>query len=163
MCNMNEFIQKLHDAKEYRPVVVAIIQNKEGEFLLVQSAKGNNPWLFPQGGIESNEDTIEALFREIEEETGIKSLELTILQDNVYYQELDAPPDRYNKRGFENGKAYFYVYCIYHGDGSLTLQEEEIISYKWVDKDNLIYLLNQGRSTKMKMTLKALSFIKDLE
>ncbi|MBN2695797.1 NUDIX domain-containing protein [bacterium] len=160
---MNEIIQKLHKAKEYRPVVVAIIINKNGEFLLVQSAKGNNPWLFPQGGIESNEDPAEALFREVEEETGIKSSELTILQDNVYYQELDAPPDRKNKRGFENGKAYFYIYCTYRGDGSLTLQEEEIISYKWVNKDDLIILLTQGRSTKMKMTLKALSYVKDLD
>lgn len=54
--------------------VTAIIENN-GKFLFVKrdSSMGNFPdkWVFPGGKVEHGEDVIQALYRELEEETGL--------------------------------------------------------------------------------------------
>jgi len=150
-------ISKHHDNKEYRPVVVLVIKNKESKYLLVQSTKGIKPWSFPQGGIEDGECPKDALFREIEEEVGIKENELKVLLENFFYKEVNAPSDRKDKRGFVKGKAYYFTFCEYSGCNELVLQEDEVCSSEWVDIDRLIELLKIGREEKLNMTLEALN------
>lgn len=54
--------------------VTAIIENNE-QFLFVRrdSSMGNfpNKWVFPGGKVEPGEDVVQALFRELKEETGL--------------------------------------------------------------------------------------------
>lgn len=151
-----------HKNKEYRPVVVLIIKNKVSKCLIVQSIKGIKPWSFPQGGIENGEIPQDALFREIEEEVGIKKSELTVLFKNFFYKTVNAPLERKDKRGFTKGKAYYFSYCEYDGSLDLTIQEEEINAYEWVDFDRLIELLKLGREEKLNMTLEAIKLLKNL-
>lgn len=151
-----EKINRLHQKKAYRPVVVAMIQNQSNQFLAVQSVKGDKPWGFPQGGIDLGETAALALFREVQEEVAIVADQLTIINDQVYYQKNDAPADRIDRRGFSKGKAYFFVHCHYTGAGALTLQPEELNDYHWVTLDELDQLLLLGRPCKREMTLKAL-------
>ena len=157
--DLSKEISKHHNDKEYRPVVVLVIKNKDSKFLLVQSIKGTKPWTFPQGGIENGECPIDALFREIEEEVGIKESELEILEENFFYKEVDAPLDRKDKRGFMKGKAYYFTFCSYTGKSKLVIQEEEINSYEWVDIVKLTELLKLGRKEKLNMTLEALDIL----
>ncbi|SRR5258708_18028735 len=55
---------------------------KDKKILLIFN-KTYNSWLGPGGHIEKDEDIISALFREIEEETGIKKENLTIISKNT--------------------------------------------------------------------------------
>jgi len=155
--NLSKEISNHHSNKEYRPVVVLVIRNKNLKFLLVQSVKGTKPWSFPQGGIENGECPKDALFREIEEEVGILEANLKIISENFFYKKVDAPLNRKDKRGFTIGKAYYFTYCEYSGENELITQEEEINSYEWVDIERLSELLKLGRKEKLNMTLEALS------
>jgi len=155
-------ISEHHKNKEYRPVVVLVIKNKDNNYLIVQSIKGIKPWSFPQGGIEDGEIPYDALFREIEEEVGIKAEELTILSKNFFYKIVNAPNDRKDKRGFTKGKAYYFNYCEYSGSSDLTLQEEEINSYEWVNLKRLTELLKLGRKEKLDMTLEAIKILEEI-
>ena len=157
-----EEISEHHKNKEYRPVVVLIIKNQASEYLIVQSVKGIKPWSFPQGGIENGEVPEDALFREIEEEVGIKENELNLLLKNFFYKTVDAPSDRKDKRGFTKGKAYYFNYCKYTGSPELTLQEEELNNYEWVNFDRLVELLKLGRKEKLNMTLEAIKLLENL-
>lgn len=53
-------------------VVGAIIENSEGKFLLVQEGKQQcrGKWNIPSGHLEPNESLIDAIIREVKEETG---------------------------------------------------------------------------------------------
>lgn len=55
-----------------------IIENEEGEILMVKEAKNHihNTWDFPGGGLEEGEKVTESAKREVLEETGYK-VELT--------------------------------------------------------------------------------------
>ncbi|NHH85834.1 RNA pyrophosphohydrolase [Cobetia sp. MB87] len=66
------------DADGFRPNVGIIIANCEGQLLWARRV-GQNAWQFPQGGIKPNETPQQALFRELEEEIGLKAEDVEIL------------------------------------------------------------------------------------
>lgn len=55
---------------EYRPCVVAVFTNKNGQVLVCERADIKGAWQFPQGGIEPGESALNALYREMREEIG---------------------------------------------------------------------------------------------
>ncbi len=143
---------RLH--KEYRPVVVAIIWSSHGQILLVQSAKEPNEWMFPQGGISPEEDVRHALFREIHEEVGIKDQLLLITYKGSF--DLGAEATRANKRGFSQGKRYFFFELLYTGPETLTIDRMELADYVWIVPKNLPSQLTTTRDEKRSMMMRFL-------
>ena len=61
-------------SKIYRKGVGIMLLNEEGKIFVGQRFdKDKAAWQMPQGGIDKGEKSIEALKRELEEETGIKN------------------------------------------------------------------------------------------
>lgn len=76
------FTIDLHDydengTKVYRPSVRGIIFTEDGKMALAHSRK-RHYYKFPGGGIEAGENHIEALLREVKEETG-----LSVIPDSI--------------------------------------------------------------------------------
>lgn len=69
--------------KPYRPNVGVALFNAEGRVFIAHRFKDDGPeviypgleWQMPQGGIDPDEDPRKAVFRELWEETGVKSAE----------------------------------------------------------------------------------------
>jgi 8-oxo-dGTP pyrophosphatase MutT (NUDIX family) len=139
-----------HEKKEYRPVGVAIIQDTQGRFLFVQSAKNPNDWWFPQGGVEPGEDATQTVIREAQEETGIAPEHLTLV-DFFGSQDLDAESGRADKRGFTKGKRYLFFHLAYRGEDDLTLQESEVSDHQWVPIESIPERLETTRPEKTQM------------
>ena len=55
---------------EYRPCVVAVFTNKDGQILVCERSDFRGSWQLPQGGIEPGESALNALYREMREEIG---------------------------------------------------------------------------------------------
>ncbi len=66
------------DSDGYRPNVGIILSNPEGKVFWARRC-GQNAWQFPQGGIHSHETPDEAMYRELSEETGLKSEHVEII------------------------------------------------------------------------------------
>ena len=58
------------DSDGYRPNVGIILSNSEGKVFWARRC-GQDAWQFPQGGIRDDETPIEAMYRELFEETGL--------------------------------------------------------------------------------------------
>tara|TARA_Y100000310_G_scaffold320549_1_gene377111 strand:+ start:610 stop:1023 length:414 start_codon:yes stop_codon:yes gene_type:complete len=70
--------------KEKSAGAILFKKNGEIEYLLLHYEEGH--WDFPKGHIEENETDIEALKREIEEETSIKDVEIIQgFKENIHY------------------------------------------------------------------------------
>jgi len=64
--------QPVQDNQTYYLGIKAIIQNAQGAVLVLKSAGGH--WDLPGGRIQLGEEPLEALLREVKEETGLESL-----------------------------------------------------------------------------------------
>lgn len=58
-------------SKYFRAGAGAVIADGRGRVLALERADIHGAWQFPQGGLEDGEKPLDAVFREIEEETGI--------------------------------------------------------------------------------------------
>ena len=58
------------DSNGYRENVGIILTNPGGQVFWAKR-RGQDAWQFPQGGIDENESPLDAMYRELEEETGL--------------------------------------------------------------------------------------------
>lgn len=155
-----DLVDRLYEKREYRPVGVAVLyrDRQDGrDFLIIQSAKNSEIWMFPQGGIDSGESIDENLARELREELGINfDTDVSPVSRAYHYEELDAESTRKDKRGFTKGKAYVYTLMKYIGEGSFRLQEEEIADVKWLTYEQAVEHFNMGRPEKAALSRRSL-------
>ncbi len=84
------------DSKGYRLNVGIILANDAGRVFWARRA-GQQAWQFPQGGIRRNEQPVEAMYRELAEETGLQPHQVELMgqtREWLYYQ----LPARYIRR-----------------------------------------------------------------
>ncbi len=109
-------------------------------FLLVQS-KRTKEWAFPKGHPEGQETELQSALRELQEETGISEIELI---PNISYT------DKYNFA--REGQRYEKTVKLFAGkvkDPKVTIQEKEILAYKWADLDESIKTISFERSREI--------------
>ncbi|MFA5680781.1 MAG: RNA pyrophosphohydrolase [Hydrogenophaga sp.] len=66
------------DPDGYRPNVGIILMNPDGRVFWARRSRRDG-WQFPQGGMRSDEMPLEAMFRELEEETGLRAEHVEVL------------------------------------------------------------------------------------
>ncbi len=125
--------------------VLLINQNKK-IFVGKRIDNQSDSWQMPQGGIDVGEDEDVAMFRELQEETGISSQFVNIIKksDNYFYYDL---PYKLQKK-FWGGKYlgqrqrwYLLEFLSDDSNINITTQEPEFSEWKWVEKVDLINLI----------------------
>lgn len=111
----------------------AIIVNEFSEILLMKFVQtniaGNKAWwVFPGGGVEKGESSVEALKREILEETGIRVNENPLF---VWHRQLELN----GKKGRLLSDESYYLIRTAKTDLNFSLftasEKESFLSYKW--------------------------------
>jgi putative (di)nucleoside polyphosphate hydrolase len=78
------------DSNGYRPNVGIVICNSHGQLLWAKRI-GQDAWQFPQGGIDPDESTESALYRELSEEVGLIDKDVKILHETREWLHYDLP------------------------------------------------------------------------
>jgi putative (di)nucleoside polyphosphate hydrolase len=121
------------EAIVYRPNVAAILQRENGDIFVAERINIQGAWQFPQGGIDEGEDAEQAMFREIEEEIGVKRDLLKILQRRDGYRYAFAKGRL--KYGIYGGQEQTYFLCRFLGqdtDFNLAATYQEFASFRWI-------------------------------
>ena len=79
------------DPDGYRPNVGIILLNECGHVFWARRI-GRDGWQFPQGGMRSDETPIEAMYRELEEETGLLPQHVEVLGSTPGWLRYRLPP-----------------------------------------------------------------------
>lgn len=132
----------------YIVVVLAFIENSNGEFLFQMTSKRkNNVWATTGGHVKSGQTSMEAIMEEINEELGIEidSSEITLFKT---YKYEDAFKDVfYIKKDIDVNK--------------LKLQLDEVEYVKYLSKDEIIELINNNGNIRKTNIDAFLDLIKD--
>lgn len=149
----------------FRKGVSAIIINDKNEFLLVNLESFEDRYFaIPGGGVEQEETLKDAVYRELNEELGIKEKHLQIVGQSNIPVRFKFKVIKLNRDGveFEGSERHFFGFRFIGEDSEIKFLDGEIRSYKWVLYDDLKdYLLfdNQLEDTVEKM-LELFPFLK---
>lgn len=126
-----------HQSLPYRNNV-SLVTFKDNKFLLVSlKSWDGNWWKFPQGGIKSEEEVIDAGKREFLEEIGTSKFR--IIGQSKYTKVYDWPDFLIEERKVWRGQEQSFLLVEFLGvDQDINLGADEIRDYKWVSKEEII-------------------------
>jgi putative (di)nucleoside polyphosphate hydrolase len=120
-----------------RSGVGIVVLNKNNKvFVAKRIDNPKNFWQMPQGGVDEGEDFLTAAYRELEEETSIKNVELIDELDGFIEYNL---PDRLLGiiwKGKYKGQKQKWFLMRYLGEDkeiNIKTKNPEFLNWKWVD------------------------------
>ena len=144
-----------------RSGVGVVILNHENK-VFVGKRKDNpvNKWQMPQGGVDSGEDYISAMRRELFEETSIKSIE--ILKEIEGFYEYELPKNLIGiiwKGKYRGQRQKWFITRFVGNENEINLKTKnpEFIEWKWILPNELPQVIVYF---KKKMYLELLDDIK---
>ena len=128
-----------------RSGVGIVVLNKENKvFVAKRIDNPKNFWQMPQGGVDEGEDFLKAAYRELEEETSIKNVELIKELDGTITYEL---PDRLLgliwKGKYRGQKQKWFLMRFVGSDSEINIKTKhpEFLEWKWVELDKITDLV----------------------
>ena len=124
-----------------RSGVGIVILNKENKIFVAKRIDNpKNFWQMPQGGVNKGEKLLTAALRELEEETGMKEVELIQEIDGTITYEL--PPHLLGiiwKGKYKGQKQKWFLMRYLGNDRDINIKTEkpEFLEWKWIDLDLL--------------------------
>jgi len=129
----------------YRSGVGIVVLNKDNKvFVAKRIDNPKNFWQMPQGGVDKNEDYLSAAYRELEEETSIKSVELISELDGLITYDL---PDHLLgiiwKGRYKGQTQKWYLMRFTGNDEEINIKTKhpEFLEWKWVELDQITDLV----------------------
>ncbi len=126
------------DADGFRPNVGIVLSNDRGQVLWARRVGGQDHWQFPQGGIQTKESVLDALYRELYEEVGLESASVKILArtDGWLRYRLPKRMRRHNSSpGFVGQKQKWFLLRMLSEDHVVQMdhsEEPEFDHWRWV-------------------------------
>ncbi len=126
------------DAEGFRPNVAIVIANRHGQVLWARRVGGKDEWQFPQGGIRSDENEMEAMYRELKEEVGIGPDDVEVLSHTTGWLRYRIPESVLNQnpnRKFLGQKQKWFLLLLKSNEERIDLaasDKPEFDTWHWV-------------------------------
>ena len=122
-------------------VGIVLLNHKNNIFVGKRIDNPENSWQMPQGGVDQNENFLQAAKRELEEETGIKSVKLIKELDG--WLKYDLPEyllGKLWKGKYRGQKQKWYIMRFLGSDAEVNIQTEtpEFSAWKWISPNALV-------------------------
>ncbi len=118
-----------------------ILLNKENKvFVAKRIDNPKNFWQMPQGGVNKDEDFLKAAFRELEEETSIKSVELIKQLDGTLTYELPTNLLGIIWKGKYKGQKQKWFLMRFMGNENeinIKTKNPEFSDWKWIEIEKI--------------------------
>ncbi len=140
-----------------------ILLNHENEvFVGKRIDNPKNFWQMPQGGINQNENLLQAAKRELAEETGIKSVEL--IKELSEWLEYDLPENLLGKvleGKYRGQKQKWFIMKFVAKDNEINVKTKnpEFLDWKWIGVSELPSIAVSFKVNLYKKLKKELNFL----
>ena len=121
-------------------VGIVLLNHENNIFVGKRIDNPQNSWQMPQGGVDQNEDFIQAARRELEEETGIKSVKLIKALDG--WLNYDLPENLLGKLWngkYRGQKQKWFIMKFVGSENEINIKTKnaEFKEWKWIDINQL--------------------------
>ena len=130
--------EKFKDLPLRNGVGIVVLNKKNKVFVAKRIDNPKNFWQMPQGGVDNGEEFLTAAYRELEEETSIKNVELIQEIDETLTYEL---PDHLLgiiwKGKYKGQKQKWFIMRFLGDDEDINIKTKkpEFFEWKWIDLD----------------------------
>ena len=121
-------------------VGIVVINKKNKVFVARRIDNPKNFWQMPQGGVGKGEDFLKAAYRELEEETSIKNVELIKELDGTITYELPDHLLGIIWKGKYRGQTQKWFLMKFIGEEkeiNIKTKNPEFLDWKWIDLDEI--------------------------
>ena len=121
-------------------VGIIVLNNKNEVFVGKRKDNPTDKWQMPQGGVDAGESYINAMKRELLEETSIKNIKILKEIDRIYEYELPKNLIGIIWKGKFRGQKQKWFITKFLGDESeinLRTKHQEFIDWKWINPKKL--------------------------
>ena len=125
-------------------VGIVVLNETNKVFVAKRIDNPKNFWQMPQGGVDKGEDFLRAAYRELEEETSIKNVELIKELDDMTTYEL---PDHLlgiiwkGKYRGQKQKWFLMRFTGNENEINIKTKKPEFLDWKWIDLDQITELV----------------------
>ncbi|NIM69352.1 MAG: RNA pyrophosphohydrolase [Xanthomonadales bacterium] len=126
------------DTDGFRPNVAIVIMKEDKQVFWAQRASQDG-WQFPQGGMRTDETPVEAMYRELHEETGLQAEHVELLGQTPGWLRYRLPR-RYQRQHHKplciGQKQVWFLLRMLTDDSAFSLDVDdspEFLEYRWVD------------------------------
>ena len=117
-------------------VGIVVLNRNNNVFVAKRIDNPKNFWQMPQGGVDNGEDFLSAAYRELEEETSIKNVELIKELEGTTTYELPKHLLGIIWKGRYKGQKQKWFLMRYLGnnnDINIKTRKPEFLDWKWID------------------------------
>ena len=121
-------------------VGIIVLNNQNQVFVGKRIDNPNDFWQMPQGGIDKGENSLEAAYRELDEETSIKNVELIHeVEEEISYNLPDNLLGIIWKGKFKGQTQKWYIMRFLGEDNEINLNTKypEFLEWKWINYENI--------------------------
>tara|TARA_B110000003_G_scaffold212853_1_gene211860 strand:- start:392 stop:868 length:477 start_codon:yes stop_codon:yes gene_type:complete len=125
-------------------VGIVVLNKNDKVFVAKRIDNKKNFWQMPQGGVDKGEDYLTAAYRELEEETSIKNVDLIKELDGLI--SYDLPKNLLGiiwKGKYRGQEQKWFVVRFLGKDSEINIKTKnpEFCEWKWIDLENITDLV----------------------
>jgi putative (di)nucleoside polyphosphate hydrolase len=127
------------DDTTFRACVGLLVINERGEALAIERSQPRGQWQLPQGGIELGESALDAAYRELEEETGLRAADVERVDELPVWLGYELPAEyRSSKTGRGQAQRWFLFRLAVPETAIALPPDGEAADWAWMSLPALI-------------------------
>jgi putative (di)nucleoside polyphosphate hydrolase len=125
-------------AQYFRVGAGAVIVNASGLVFATERKEVRGAWQLPQGGLDRDEEPLQALYRELFEETGIRENDLELLESHPEPLAYELPAELRKSKTGRGQVQYWFLFRYQGNEAMIDLKGGgEAHAWQWMPFDRL--------------------------